>query len=281
MQTTFNTAEVEDAITETNFHTRIMHFPVVGSTSQLALEAASAGAWGGVWIADEQTAGRGRGGHTWHSSRGDGLYVSILVTPKIPLNNARALPLHTGLAVQAAVLEVTGLSLDIRWPNDLLFGDLKCGGILVESVSDPKPTTWQASAGPALRFAAIGIGLNLNHAKFPPDLASVATSLFLESGRNFPREPILAAILRHLDEEMKLIQKGWLGTDNGPDIGRRIASASSWISGKRVRVGANEHGFGGYTGWTRGLDPNGFLLVQSDDGQIHTVLSSGVRSSKE
>jgi BirA family biotin operon repressor/biotin-[acetyl-CoA-carboxylase] ligase len=281
MPTTFNTAEVESAISGTWFHTRLMHFPVVGSTNQLAIEAANAGAKGGVWIADEQTAGRGRGGHTWHSAPGDGLYVSILVSPEVPLGRGNQIPLHTGLAVQAAVLEVTGLNLDIRWPNDLMFGDQKCGGILVESASEPAPPNWTPNAGPALKYAVIGIGLNVNHPTFPPEIASVATSLYVESGREHSREPILAAILRHLDEEMKLLRKGWLGRDNGPDVGRRFERNSSWATGKRVRVGANEDGQGGYTGWTRGLDLNGFLLVQSDDGDLRTVLSGGVRSYKE
>jgi BirA family biotin operon repressor/biotin-[acetyl-CoA-carboxylase] ligase len=279
----FDTAAVEAAITDTWFHTRLMHFPVVGSTNQLALAAASAGVRDGVWIADEQTAGRGRGGHTWHSAPSDGLYFSALVTPRVPLSFATSLPIHAGLAVQAAVLEVTGLYLDIRWPNDLMFGDRKCGGILVESAAAPESTepTRAARHQPPLKYAVIGIGLNINHEAFPPDLASVATSLHIESERHFEREPILAAILRHLDDEMKLVRKGFLGTDNGPDAAERLKRKSTWVSGKRVRVGANEHGVGGYTGWTRGLDAKGFLLVESDDGVTHTVLSGGVRSSRE
>jgi BirA family biotin operon repressor/biotin-[acetyl-CoA-carboxylase] ligase len=175
---------------------------------------------------------------------------------------------------------VTGLHLDIRWPNDLMFGDLKCGGILVESASDTAPSNWQPNVGPALKYAVVGIGLNVNHAAFPPELASLATSLYIESGREFEREPILAAILRNMDEEIKLLRKGWLGTDNGPDVWRRLAQSSSWVSGKRVRVGADEHGFGGYTGWTRGLNSDGFLLVERDDGTVQTVVSGGVRRLK-
>jgi len=278
--TLFNTAEVEAAITGTRFHSRLMHFPVVGSTNQLALEAAIAGTRNGVWIADEQTAGRGRGGHTWHSAPGDGLYVSILVTPQIPLARACFIPLHTGLAVQAAVLEVTGLELDIRWPNDLMFADHKCGGILVESASEPAPLEWPQNYGPALKYAVIGVGLNLNHPAFPPELTTLATSLHIESGREFQREPILAAILRHLDDEMDRLRRAWLGRENGPDIVRRIEEKSSWISGKRVRVDADQNGSGGYTGWTRGLDVNGFLRIETDDGTIQKVVSGGVRSAK-
>ena len=114
------------------FAGRVLHFPSVGSTNVLALEAAQAGR-GGVSVADEQTAGRGRGGHGWHSAYGDGLYVSALVTPALPMTMALWLSLATGLAAQAAIAEVTGLEVDIRWPNDLLLDGRKCGGILVES----------------------------------------------------------------------------------------------------------------------------------------------------
>jgi BirA family transcriptional regulator, biotin operon repressor / biotin---[acetyl-CoA-carboxylase] ligase len=269
----FDITQVEDGIADTSFHGHLLHFRSVGSTNQLAVEAAQAGARTGVWIADEQTAGRGRGDHTWHSAAGDGLYVSILVTPQIPLERARNIPLAAGLAVQAAVVNCTGLVLDLKWPNDLMIGNKKCGGILVESASEPAPPEWQSSIGPALRYAVIGIGLNLNHATFPRELSAIATSLFIESDRRFEREPLLTALLCYLDEEMKELRKSRRGTTNEPDLIRRVQEASTWVYGKRVRVEEQ----GGYTGVTRGLDPNGFLLVLDDEGKLRTVLSGGVR----
>src|SRR5579871_5222681 len=98
---------VEAEIAGTEFAGRILHFPLVGSTNVLALEAAQTGSRGGVWVADEQTAGRGRGGHGWHSVGGDGLYVSVLVTPPLPMTTALTISLATGLAAQAAIAEVT------------------------------------------------------------------------------------------------------------------------------------------------------------------------------
>ncbi len=264
-----NLNDLDSALTGTRFHHRLNHLQITTSTNLLALEAANSGTRTGVWIADEQTAGRGRGGHTWHSTAGDGLYVTALVTPALPLSYATSLPIATGLAMQAAVRETTGLALDIRWPNDLMFGDLKCGGILVESASEPPA---------ALKYAVIGVGLNLNHAAFPHDLARLATSLHLESGRHFEREPILAAFLNHLDREITLLEASLTAPAQTPTLAARLTAASTWVSGKRVRVGADEHGNRGYTGTTRGLDPAGFLLVQSDDGTTQTVLSGGVRS---
>jgi BirA family biotin operon repressor/biotin-[acetyl-CoA-carboxylase] ligase len=260
MPAEFDLASVEHGLLGTRFAGQVKHFASVGSTSQLALDAAQRGERGGVWVAGEQTAGRGRGGHQWHSAPGDGLYVSALVTPRVSVSEGTKIPLATGLAAQAAVLEATGLTIDIRWPNDLMFGDRKCGGILVESGSE--------AGTEQLRFAVIGIGINVRHAAFPDELSRVATSLFLESGRRFDREPLLASLLRRLDGELSLLE-----SDRSP-LGR-FAAASSWVSGKRVRVGDQD----GYTGWTRGLDRNGFLRVEDDLGVMRTVLSGGVRSA--
>ena len=277
MPAEFNIKSLEQGILGTRFEGKVRHFASVDSTNQLALIAAQAGAQWGVWIADEQTAGRGRGGHTWHSARGDGIYMSALVTPWVPMEYARELPMAAGLAVRHAVLEYTGLTLDLRWPNDLMFGDRKCGGILVESASGAAPDGWLTGRGPALKYAVIGIGLNVGHVSFPGELNAIATSLFMESGREFERESIVAGILRQLDWEMKVIRLEMRGLHKWsvPPIRERFAAASTWVSGKRVRVGED----GGYTGWTRGLDSNGFLLVEDDQGTLHTVLSGGVRSA--
>ncbi len=176
---------LDAGLAHTRFQGQLHHFASVGSTNQLALEAAAAGARAGVWIADEQTAGRGRGGHDWHSAAGDGLYVSALVAPRLPMSQAMLLPLATGLAVRAAIYEVSALQADIRWPNDLMFDTRKCGGILVESASEPAQS---GLSSPPLRYAVIGVGINLNHIGFPPELRTAATSLYLEGGRIIERE---------------------------------------------------------------------------------------------
>jgi len=277
MSAEFDLRSVEQGLLGTRFEGRVRHFASVDSTNELALYAAQGGAKWGVWVADEQTAGRGRGGHMWHSAPGDGLYCSALVTPRVPMSYARDLPMATGLAVQAGVLEATGLQLDLRWPNDLMLGDRKCGGILVESASETaQRDTWRKEVGPELRYAVIGIGLNVGHRTFPAELTKVATSLYLETDRDFDRATVLSSVLKHLDEEVKRIRRSWLGTDNGPNLYQRFNAASSWVSGKRVTV---EEG-GGYTGFTRGLDSQGFLQVEEDTGVIRTVLSGGVRSAR-
>jgi BirA family biotin operon repressor/biotin-[acetyl-CoA-carboxylase] ligase len=264
----FDVAAVEAGIAGTEFAGLVVHFAEVGSTNVLALEAAQAGARAGVWVADEQTAGRGRGGHQWHSAAGDGLYVSALVTPELPMTMALWISLATGLAAKAAIAETTGLDVDIRWPNDLMLEGRKCGGILVETAVDAA-----ADRVAMLRYAVIGVGINLNHAEFPAELRALATSLRIVGGKAVGREALLAALLRALSQEIRLLVRGNDRTDDGEGLLERFAAASSWVSGKRVKV---EEG-GGYTGVTDGLDPRGFLRVAGDDGLRHTVLSGGVR----
>jgi len=185
------------------------------------------------------------------------------------MTTALQISLATGLAAQAAIREVTALDVDIRWPNDLLIDARKCGGILVETAAAPVDRDQAAM----LRYAVIGIGINLNHSKFPEEIARLATSLRLERGREVSREDLLAALLRRLDEEIRLLIRDCRGTNNGRGLLERFTEASSWVKGKRVRVEES----GGYTGVTAGLDDHGFLLVDANDGIRRTVLSGGVR----
>lgn len=263
---------VDAALSGTRFAGRLLYFPSVGSTSSLAIAAAQAGAREGVWVADEQTAGRGRGGNVWHSAAGDGLYVSALVEPRLAAARAIGISLATGIAARKAIAEASGLTADLRWPNDLMIGSRKCGGILVESalpaVQNESPAT--------LRYAVIGVGINVNHESFPEDLRNVATSLRMEAGREIVRERLLIGLLRGMDVELAGLDTEHTGAHGQGTLLDRFAAASTWISGKRVRVGEPTT----YTGVTAGLNPDGFLLIDADDGTRRTVLSGGVRELK-
>ena len=263
----FDLDQVTKSVTNTRFAANLKHFTTIDSTNIRAVEAANADAPdGSVFIADEQTAGRGRGGHTWHSAAGDGLYISAIVRPSIALSEALWLSLATGLAAQRAIRETARIESDIRWPNDILIGIKKCGGILVETASYP--------GTPAhLRYAVIGIGINVNHAAFPSELSQLATSLRIESNAPASREDLLSNLLIALDSEIDLLESELRRTHHGPTLLNRFTAASTWVADKRVRVDED----GGYTGTTAGLDSRGFLLVSGDDGRTHTVLSGGVR----
>jgi BirA family biotin operon repressor/biotin-[acetyl-CoA-carboxylase] ligase len=268
-----NPVALRSALVGTRFPARLHHFPTAESTNTLLLEAAANGApEGTVYLADAQTQGRGRGGHTWHSSPGDGLYLSALAKPRLPLREALWISLATGLAVQSAIKTVTGLDIDIRWPNDLILPQpsgpgKKLGGILVETAVDPGEDA-------LLRYAIIGIGVNINHESFPPELAPIATSLRIATGEPQSRNALMIAILRALDLELTQLEAHQPSLPaQQPDLLTRFTAASTWVRGKRVQVPEQ----GGYTGTTAGLDHNGYLLVDADDHTQRTVLSGGVR----
>jgi BirA family biotin operon repressor/biotin-[acetyl-CoA-carboxylase] ligase len=149
--------------------------------------------------ADEQTAGQGRLGRRWHSERGAGLYVSLILRVE-----TRFLTLALGLAAADAI----GHGCDLRWPNDVLIGGRKIAGILVNR----EPGAYIA-----------GIGININHTAFPPGLD--ATSLRIVTGREHDRDLVLDGLLRSVEY--------WLAQ---PDIPDAFAARSTWVRGKRVEV---------------------------------------------
>ncbi len=275
-------AEVNAALSHTCLGGCVQHFSEIPSTNDLALEAGLRGDRLGVWVADAQTAGRGRSGHAWHSAPGDGLYVSALFTPKLPAS-AVQLSLATGLAVWEAIREVSGLTVDIRWPNDLVTRPRagsgpakKLGGILVETSAAPvDPSSGKKHA--MLRYAVIGIGMNVGHRSFPQDIAPLASSLRMEGWMAPSRQKLLIRLLEKLDGYVRRLEDRYAGTEDGLDVLPRLAEASTWLRGKRVSVPED----GGYTGTTAGLDAQGFLLVQGDDGIRRTVRSGGVRELED
>jgi BirA family biotin operon repressor/biotin-[acetyl-CoA-carboxylase] ligase len=207
--------------------------------------------------------------------------MTALISPPVSIQSALSLSFTTAIAVQSAIASVAGFrrrdQIDIRWPNDLLLNGRKCGGILIETASNPATPTQPAT----LRYAVLGIGINVNHTAFPPELDAVATSLRRElpnPSQPLRREPLAAAILLALGQEIRRLTTSnqQSATSNQH---RDLTQFSSWISGKRVRVEACDDDPGGYTGITAGLNPSGFLLVNGDDGQLHTVLSGGLRES--
>ena len=245
----------------TIFAERLHHYFRIGSTNAEAMNAAGRGEpEGSVFLAEEQTAGRGRGGHTWLSEKSAGIYCSVVLRPEISPADTLAISLAAGLAVRAAVQEVTSLVADLRWPNDVLLAGKKFCGILIEMNAEPT----------RVRYLVLGVGLNVNQSSFPSALEHEATSLRLETGRTWSRVELAAALLKSLHREYRAIASG-RGKAFG-DIVRRFEEASSSAHGRQVHVDEE----GGYEGVTEGLDANGFLRVLTAGG-LRTVISAGVR----
>ncbi|MBS1813630.1 MAG: biotin--[acetyl-CoA-carboxylase] ligase [Acidobacteria bacterium] len=256
-------ARLAPALDGTIFNGSIFHYPSIDSTNRVALERAKLGGNGDIFIADEQTAGRGRGGHTWHSAADDGLYLSVLIRPKLNASDVLKISLATGLAAQAAIHQVTGLHIDIRWPNDLILPSMagrKCGGILTETALLPDG---------ALAYAVIGIGINLNQTELPVALQHLSASLRMAAGTLVSRDEVAAALLTHLSSEISRLE-------SAPEsVLARFEEASTWAHGKRVSVAEDE----GYTGTTDGLSATGLLRVRCDDGSVREVRHGGVREA--
>ena len=253
---------LDPLISGTMFAKRIHHFFRVGSTNSEAMQAAAARAVeGSVYLAEEQISGRGRGGHSWTSPPSTGIYCSSILRPSVAPADALLLSLITGLSVAHAVVEVTGVKPDLRWPNDLMIGDKKFCGILTEMNAEVT----------RVRYAVVGIGINVSQLEFPAELAEIATSLRIETGREWSRVELLASLLQSLDWEYRALNSGDLASVRG-DIFRRFEQCSTYARGKHVTVDED----GGYEGVTAGLDARGFLLVDTSTG-VKTVLSGSVR----
>jgi BirA family biotin operon repressor/biotin-[acetyl-CoA-carboxylase] ligase len=245
------------------FGKRIYHFFKTDSTNRVAMELGHAGEpEGAVVLAEEQTAGRGRAGHAWHSERAAGIYVTLLLRPPLAPVQAPLLTMMAGLSAHAAVQAVSGLSVDLKWPNDLLIGGKKVGGILTEMHAEPGQ----------VRYVIVGIGLNVNQEKFPAELAATATSLRMETGKIQSRLELLVRLLREFESDYNRFLREGVGS-----VVQRFEKISSYASGKRVRV---TNGTESYVGTTVGLGPEGLLRVQRDDGSLTTVIAGDVTEAR-
>lgn len=225
---------------------------VTASTNDDARRAAAAGApHGAVFVADAQTNGRGRGRHAWHSPPGENLYLSLLLRPNLPAAKLAPLALVAGIAVARALeslLPPTFPALRIKWPNDVLAGERKLAGVLVEA----------QLRGPVVASVVIGIGINVRSVRFPGELASRATSLALLGAPRVARSTLAARVLAELGKASGLFEATGLSAFVAE------LSARDALRGREVDVG-------GVRGVGEGIDPRGFLLVRDASGTLHAV----------
>ncbi|MGD0365344.1 MAG: biotin--[acetyl-CoA-carboxylase] ligase [Bryobacteraceae bacterium] len=234
---------------------QISFFESITSTMHEAAALSAAGCPSGTAVvAEEQTAGQGRHGHTWHSEPGAGLYVSVVLRLPLSPDSLPVLTLALGLAAAETIARATNLHPDLRWPNDIMLDERKTAGILVQLVDS---------------VAIAGLGINVNHHAFPPEIAAEATSLRLATGHPQSREDLLAALLPAIDSFGRMLVEA-----GRQPILDQFTRRSSYALGKRVRV---EMPGGTVTGITAGLDPSGFLKLRADDGSESLILAGGVR----
>lgn len=231
---------------------RIHWFASIDSTMHEAVRLALHGARTGTIVgADEQTQGQGRQGHSWHSEKDAGLYVSFILRVPVAAADVPVMTLALGLAAAEAITKTAGLACDLKWPNDVLINGRKCCGILTQ-----------------LHGKAIvaGVGINVNHSIFPAEVGQPATSLLLATGHEQSREVLLGHLAAAIDTFTNILVQ-----DGKTAILRLFEHASSYVRGRRVVVEDS------MIGTTAGLDSNGFLVLQKDDGAETLVLAGGVR----
>jgi BirA family biotin operon repressor/biotin-[acetyl-CoA-carboxylase] ligase len=242
----------------TNELGRVVHaFEEVGSTNDVARGMAEEGApHGTLVIAEHQTGGRGRHGRAWHSGSGENLTFSLVLRPSLPPKGAAEITLVAAVAL-VAELRAAGFSAAIKWPNDVLVGGLKVCGFLSEM---------SAEEG-RLRFLVLGVGLNVNAARFPPELAGRATSLRLVRGEPLPRALLLAAILGSLE--------GWLDVHAMEGFGPVRERTREWSAtlGNEVRI---EEAGRIVSGLAEDIDESGALLVRNASGAVERVWAGDV-----
>jgi len=238
----------------------IRFFESLPSTNSMAADLAAQGESSGlIVVADSQTAGRGRLSRSWASPAGINIYMSAILRPDMPPKDATILTLLAGVASASALREHTGVDIRLKWPNDLLVGSKKLGGILTEMRAIPD----------RIQFAVIGIGINVNYpvANMPADIQPIATSLAHEAGIPFSRSGVLSELIKSLDTWLSI-----LSTQGKMPVITEWRRLSCTI-GKKVSV---MQGNMTVTGVAEDVDDEGFLLVRQSNGTLCSVYAGDV-----
>ena len=244
-----------------------IHTKWAGKTVHFARETDSTNLWikrlakegapeGTLALAEFQSAGRGRLGRSWEVPEGTSVMMSILLRPKFEPQYAPTLTLVMGMAVAKAVKKL-GFDVSIKWPNDVVVSHKKICGILTEmGVRDGK-----------IDYAVIGVGINVNIREFPEEMADKATSLYLESGREFDRSQIPGLVMEAFEE----YYEKFAATCDLSGLKEEYESILANYD-QPVRVLAKEP----YEGVARGITDGGELLVEKTDGTIVAVSAGEV-----
>lgn len=236
----------------------IFVYESIGSTCDIAREYAAKGKKTAVFIAEEQTAGRGRRGRSFSSPKGSGIYMSLLFHPEQSARDGVCFTTGAAVAICRAVADVTGIWPEIKWVNDLRLGGRKLCGILTEGSIDPESG--------AFSYAVIGAGINVFSAPMPPEVEAIATSLDRHTDRPIDREALAAHMISRLLES--------LSEDRGAQMEKYRALCP--VVGKEVRVMRGDEQF---FATVLAIEDSGELRVLRDGKPM--LLSSGEISIRD
>lgn len=239
-------------------------FGETNSTNDIVEKLARDGVSEGIAVfAESQTKGRGRLGRRWVSPDGCGLWFSVLLRPNLRPQAATQLTVISAVAVARAIERQTGLSPEIKWPNDIVFGTRKCAGILIELGAELDH----------IRHVVLGIGIDVNVPVdcFPEEVRPIATSLQAEAGHRIDRAELAAGVLKELDAAYHRLNTGDFH-EIGDEWMRRCTTL-----GKRVRILMGDRLI---VGTAEALDEEGSLLVRSEHGRIERIVGGDVTLEK-
>lgn len=238
----------------------ITYYESVSSTQEIAHRLAQEGVKEGhVVISDEQTKGKGRLGRVWLSPMGTSISMSLILRPQIPPQQAPQLTLLTAVSVVLGIEKTTGLKCQIKWPNDILLNGKKLVGILTEMQAEPD----------TIHSVIIGIGINVNHREeqFSSDLRNIATSLYIESGKEVSRAKLVANIF---DEMERLYEQYLL---EGFHVIKKLWEENAINMGKQITARTLK---GSITGIAKGITDDGVLLLEDEEGTVHSIYSADI-----
>lgn len=251
---------------------RLLYFPTVESTNTLAMQQASEGPEEGlVVLTESQTAGKGRRGRRWVDVPGCNVLLSLLLRPLFP---PHLLVMITSLAVLDSIVDICQVEAAIKWPNDVLVGNRKVAGILIETSHD--------SSG--LMVAVAGIGVNVNggieelaeHSAMQPPLTDTATTLAVACGHTVSRELFIARLLQYIEKSYFAVQQEFtklsaIGTATTEPFSRMIRERWRGQLATLGRTITVQQGNSVLSGIAEDVDENGELLLRSQTGELVSI----------
>lgn len=233
-------------------------YPETDTTNDRIRELAQTGApEGTLAVAELQTAARGRRGRAWQAPADSGVWMSLLLRPNIPPTQASVLTLLAGMALAEAIEDVTEMEVGIKWPNDILLNGKKLVGILTEMDCDME----------SIHSVTVGMGINVNTKAFPEELQEIATSLYLETGKEFDRAEFLAQSMLHFEALYEeFVAEGGVFAPFKERYRRKCLNI-----GKEVSVIGRET----YLATALDITPEGELIVKRKDTGGEEVVFSG------
>lgn len=253
------TAEEVESLLDTEWAGKpVVYYPETDSTNIRIRHLGDEGApHGTLAVADRQTAGRGRRGRTWESPGGSCIYMSILLRPDLTPEKAPMLTLVMACGVAEGIMDCADVKVQIKWPNDIIVSGKKLAGILTE----------MSTQVDYINHVTVGVGINVNVQNFPEEIQT-ATSLLSETGTQTKRAPVIAAVMKHFEENYKIFMQT-------EDMSGLMKKYSSLLvnQGREVLILEKD---AEYKAYAEGINQKGELVVRREDGTVENICAGEV-----